>query len=121
MATSFDDYKLVTKLHGHTASIQVLAVNKVATLMASGGKVIIALTFTINLMNYLASDGIKIWDLDTLSLLMSLPTATHIRGPVTCLTWIRGTTREIICYGTAKGWLVSCSATNAGVGVVILF
>jgi hypothetical protein len=54
-----------------------------------------------------ASDGVKIWDVQTHAELV-LPTQSQgVLGPATRMMWIqqRDPSKEILCYGTALGYL----------------
>ncbi|KAF8583149.1 WD40 repeat-like protein [Ramaria rubella] len=90
--SNMSGYQLGGRLKGHTDAIHTLAIANSGKWLASGG-----------------SDGVKLWDLTTHAQLRFTYPVHGLRGPISCMTWVRrDIAREILCYGTGLSWLVSC-------------
>ena len=108
--TTLNTYRLRGQMVGHVDAIHSLAVTSSGRLLASRGLLLSCMTIHTHQLIYIpGSDSVRLWDLSTLEQL-SFPRPTHgMRGPVSCLTWIRwDLIWETLCYGTGLGYLVCC-------------
>jgi WD40 repeat protein len=100
-------YKLAGKIGGHTDSVHSLAITKNGRILASGGSWChVRNGLMTNLLQ--GSDGVRLWNIETLDELR-IPNQNYGRlGPTTCVVWLTRTENldEMLCYATGLGYVV---------------
>lgn len=106
-AVSPDAYTLHARLNGHQDAIYCLAVSPNGRLLASGGRLILSISFLrYSYIVRQGGDGVYVWDLQAKKLIGTLQQNHAVRGPTTCVIWLtRGETPEIVCQGTGLGYI----------------
>ncbi|KAJ7073087.1 WD40-repeat-containing domain protein [Mycena amicta] len=92
------DYRLHSKLYGHSGAILSLGVREDGKFLASGG-----------------SDGTKVWDLVTLRQ-VQYPASSNNRGATTSLLWLKreDDVGKALVFGTEGGYLLCWRQDDSG-------